>query len=50
MLALIGGNYAAVPIDTLLGGTKVVDTANLYDAAAYRAKLQRIEGMPMFLY
>lgn len=50
MLALAGGNYTHVPADTLLGGTKIVDVANLYDAAAYRAKLQRIEGMPMFLY
>jgi 6-phosphofructokinase 1 len=50
MLALAGGNYTHVPVDTLLSGTKTVDVANLYDAAAYRAKLQRIEGMPMFLY
>lgn len=50
MLALSRGAYTHVPADTLLGGEKTVDVANLYDRAAYRAKLQRIEGMPMFLY
>jgi 6-phosphofructokinase 1 len=50
MVALVDGNYAHVPIDTLLGGRKTVDVDSLYDASAYRARLQRIEGMPMFLY
>lgn len=50
MLALRNGNYASVPIDTLLGGTKTVDVAALYDAASYRPKLTHVEGMPMFLY
>lgn len=50
MVTLTDGNYSHVPIDTLLGGTKIVDVAGLYDAEAYRAKLMRIEGMPMFLY
>lgn len=50
MLTLSSGNYGHVPADTLLSGVKSVDVANLYDPATYRAKLQRIEGMPMFLY
>jgi 6-phosphofructokinase 1 len=50
MVALTGGNYSTVPIDTLLHGGKSVDVEGLYDPAAYRARLQRIEGMPMFLY
>jgi len=50
MLALRDGNYCHVPIDTLLGGTKMVDVARLYDAARYRPKLAHVEGMPMFLY
>jgi len=50
MLALRDGNYASVPIDTLLGGTKSVDVAALYDPARYRPKLTHVEGMPMFLY
>lgn len=50
MVALKDGNYDHVPIGTLLEATKAVDVSALYDPAAYRAKLQRIEGMPMFLY
>jgi 6-phosphofructokinase len=50
MLALAGGNYDHVPIDTLLHGRKSVDVGGLYDPSAYRARLMRIEGMPMFLY
>ena len=50
MVTLTGGNYDHVPIDTLLKGRKSVDVAGLYDPAAYRARLMRIEGMPMFLY
>ncbi|MET0376453.1 MAG: 6-phosphofructokinase [Rhizorhabdus sp.] len=50
MLALRGGNYCSVPIDTLLGGTKIVDVAALYDPKLYRPKLTHVEGMPMFLY
>jgi 6-phosphofructokinase len=50
MVALANGNYDHVPIDTLLHGTKAVDVDSLYDAQAYRARLMRIEGMPMFLY
>jgi ATP-dependent phosphofructokinase / diphosphate-dependent phosphofructokinase len=44
------GNYRHVPIDALLGGKKTVDVNGLYDASAYRARLMRVEGMPMFLY
>ena len=50
MVALTDGNYCHVPIATLLEREKSVDIANLYDSDAYRAKLLRIEGMPMFLY
>ncbi len=50
MVTLTDGNYSHVPIETLLGGTKTVDVEGMYDAEAYRAKLMRIEGMPMFLY
>ncbi|MDP8913909.1 MAG: ATP-dependent 6-phosphofructokinase [Pseudomonadota bacterium] len=50
MLALKSGRYEHVPIDTLLSGRKSVDVAALYDASAYRARLTRVEGMPMFLY
>ena len=50
MLAVKDGNYTHVPIGTLLDGTKSVDVDALYDRAAYRARLRRIEGTPMFLY
>ena len=50
MLAVLGGNYGHVAIDTLLGGTKTVDVARLYDGASYRARLLDVDRMPMFLY
>jgi 6-phosphofructokinase 1 len=50
MLTLTEGKYSHVPIDTLLKGEKKVDVNGLYDRHAYRARLMRIEGMPMFLY
>jgi len=50
MVSVKRGAYDHVPIDTLLTGTKSVDVASLYDPQAYRAKLARIAGMPMFLY
>ena len=50
MVTLSDGNYSHVPIDTLLKGKKSVDVSALYDKASYRARLMRVEGMPMFLY
>lgn len=50
MLALTDGNYCHVPIATLLASDKRVDVARLYDPEAYRARLLKVEGMPMFLY
>ncbi|HYG31077.1 MAG TPA: ATP-dependent 6-phosphofructokinase [Allosphingosinicella sp.] len=50
MVALTSGNYDHVSADTLLRGTKSVDVEALYDAEGYRARLMRVEGMPMFLY
>jgi 6-phosphofructokinase 1 len=50
MVALKDGNYCHVPVDSLLQGRKSVDVSGLYDRETYRAKLMRVEGMPMFLY
>lgn len=50
MVALKDGRYSHVPIDTLETGQKSVDVPALYDPALYRAKLMRVERMPMFLY
>ena len=50
MVTLTDGNYSHVPIGTLLEGRKSVDVNGLYDPSTYRARLMRVEGMPMFLY
>jgi 6-phosphofructokinase len=50
MVTLSNGTYSHVPADTLLHGKKSVDVSALYDRGAYRARLMRVEGMPMFLY
>lgn len=50
MVALKDGNYCHVPIDSVEQGRKSVDVTGLYDPSTYRAKLMRVEGMPMFLY
>jgi 6-phosphofructokinase 1 len=50
MVTLTSGRYDHVPADTLLSGTKSVDVEALYDREGYRARLMRVEGMPMFLY
>lgn len=50
MVSLNRGAYDHVPIETLLTNVKLVDVDSLYDRGAYRAKLARVEGMPMFLY
>jgi 6-phosphofructokinase 1 len=50
MVTLRSGRYGHVPASTLLEGTKRVDVGALYDPQDYRAKLMRVEGMPMFLY
>ena len=50
MVTLSDGNYSHVPIDTLLHGKKSVDVSALYDPGSYRARLMRVEVMPMFLY
>ena len=50
MVTLTDGYYAHGPIDTLLQGRKSVDVSALYDRDTYRARLMRVEGMPMFLY
>lgn len=50
MVALRDGNYDHVSADTLLGGTKTVDIAALFDPANYRPRLRQVHGLPMFLY
>ena len=50
MVALLEGKYASVPMTTLSEGRKRVDVEAFYDAAAYRPRIRRVEGLPMFLY
>jgi len=50
MVVLKEGSYQHVPAGTLLTGTKSVDVAAFYDPDRYRARLLRVQGMPMFLY
>lgn len=50
MVALKDGNYCHVANDCVVAGQKIVDVERLYNREAYRARIQRVEGMPMFLY
>lgn len=50
MMALCDGKYTTVPGDKCIQGIKRVDVKNLYDEAAYRPRIARIKGKPMFLY
>jgi 6-phosphofructokinase 1 len=49
MVALHGGRYTSVPVDTLCEGKKRVDVANFYDSENYRPKIKDFIGVPMFL-
>ncbi|HEX5757923.1 MAG TPA: 6-phosphofructokinase [Thermoanaerobaculia bacterium] len=50
MAAVDGGRYATVPLERVGEGTKQVDVARFYDRAAYRPKITRVLGLPMFLH
>ena len=50
MMALNGGVYTSVPIETCVSGTRRVDVAELYDTDAYRPDIRTIAGKRMFMY
>jgi 6-phosphofructokinase len=50
MVALQGGQYTTVPLETCIQGVKRVDVEELYDAQSYRPKVRHMLGKPMFLY
>ncbi|MBV8799698.1 MAG: ATP-dependent 6-phosphofructokinase [Alphaproteobacteria bacterium] len=50
MMAIQNGKYTTVPGDTCIKGKRRVDVAALYDAGAYRARINTIRGKPFFLY
>lgn len=50
MVALRGGTYTTVPVDTAISGVKRVDVDELYDVERYRPRINNMLGKPMFLY
>ncbi|MCW5853542.1 MAG: ATP-dependent 6-phosphofructokinase [Anaerolineae bacterium] len=50
MVALQEGKYTHIPLQTVTQGIKRVDVHELYDAEAYRPKVNHVLGKPMFLY
>jgi 6-phosphofructokinase len=50
MVAVVGGRYNALGIETAGQGRKRVDVPRFYDSAEYRPKVAEVLGMPMFLH
>jgi 6-phosphofructokinase 1 len=50
MVALQKGLYTTVPLEHIAQGVRRVDVDELYDAQAYRPRVQHLIGKPMFLY
>jgi 6-phosphofructokinase 1 len=50
MMAIQGGRYTTVPVETCIQGTRRVDVPALYDTEAYRPRIAQIAAKPMFLY
>jgi 6-phosphofructokinase 1 len=48
-VALRDGNYESLPLEVVAEGERRVDVAALYDIEAYRPKVRRVDGKPMFL-
>ncbi len=49
LVALQGGKYTCVPVETVLAGKKIVDVAAYYDKENYKPKVKDFLGVPMFL-
>jgi len=49
MTALQGGRYTAVPLPLIVEGVKRVNVPRYYDPQEYRARIENVSGMPMFL-
>jgi len=50
MVALQGGTYTHIPLESIMNGQKRVDVPELYDTVEYRPKVRHVLGKPMFLY
>ena len=49
LVALQGGRYTTVPVETVLMGKKQVDVEAYYDKETYKPKIKDFLGVPMFL-
>ena len=49
LVALQGGRYTTVPIETVLAAKKHVAVEAYYDKANYKPKVKDFLGVPMFL-
>ena len=49
LVALQGGKYTTVPVETVLSGKKIVDVDAYYDKENYKPKVKDFLGVPMFL-
>lgn len=49
LTAVVGGRYAAVPLEDLGEEAKRVDVERFYDRDAYRPKITGVLGLPMFM-
>ncbi|HEV7670307.1 MAG TPA: hypothetical protein VGS22_17450 [Thermoanaerobaculia bacterium] len=49
LTAVVGGRYAAVPLEEMGESAKRVDVERFYDRDAYRPKITGVLGLPMFL-
>jgi len=49
MMSIEDGRYTTKPADISTKGKRIVDVDMFYDPDQYRARVRRIEGLPMFL-
>jgi ATP-dependent phosphofructokinase / diphosphate-dependent phosphofructokinase len=49
MVALTGGHYGSVPLETVVAYKKVVDVERTYDTQRYRPRYDGLEGLPMLV-
>jgi 6-phosphofructokinase 1 len=49
MMSIEDGQYTTKPADISTKGRRLVDVDMLYDPEQYRARIKRVEGLPMFL-
>jgi 6-phosphofructokinase 1 len=49
MVGIEDGRYITQPADISTKGKRVVDVDMFYDPDQYRARIKRVEGLPMFL-